>query len=287
MSEADIQIIHEREALRRGLAGTSGRVGVVLIQGPLHYRHLANITEAASQCEVVIAAALAGRDKANYLAAPEALDRPVEAEAQHIGKAGATYYFVPSVDDMYPYGAPALGVSTQGMPQLERTSVFTEEYFSGVIQFYAKLFSITGASDVYVSQKDLHELAGVRQFVRDFDVDIEVHPVMVPRDPDGLASDVVNHELDATQREQALAISKALYKGVQVAAATGSAQAVVDSTRAVLEEAEGVEIIEVALLDPLTLAPATVERGTATLLVLARVGGYVLSDNMLVVLRRL
>lgn len=286
MSEPDIQIIHERGALRDAIAARSGRVGLVLIQGPLHYRHLANVADAAQDCDTVIAVALTSRDQHNYLSAPEALDRPVEDEAPHLQRAGATVYFVPSVDDMFPYGAPLMGVATMAMEQLTRTSAFTDEYFAAVVHFYAKLIHIAAPTDIYVSQKDLQELAAVRQYVRDFDVDCAVHPVMLAREADGLASDPANLDLSEADRTRALALSRALYKGVQTAAETGSAATVLADTQRVLDDAEGVEAIHIDLLDPFTLQPAEVERGTATLLVVARVGGVLLSDNMLVVLRR-
>ncbi|MBD3690026.1 pantoate--beta-alanine ligase [Nanchangia anserum] len=286
MSEPEIQIIHERETLRETLAHRSGRVAMVLIQGPLHYRHLANIAEAARTCETIVAVALVSREQANYLAAPQALDRPVAAEAEHLERAGAAIYFVASVDDMFPYGAPMIAITSAQMEQLQRTSAYTDEYFAGVIHFYAKLINIARPSDIYVSQKDLQEVAALRQYVRDFDVDVEVHAVMLAREADGLAADPVNHELTEQQRTRALALSRALYRGVQVAASTGSAQAIVEATTAVLEEADGVDPIHVELLDPFTLSEASVERGTAVLLVVARVGSFTLSDNMLVVLRR-
>lgn len=286
MSESDIQIIHERESARSVLAERVGRVGCVLIQGPLHYRHLACVADAAQECSTVIAVALTSREKANYLAGPEALERPVEAEAEHLERAGADIYFVPSVDDMFPYGAPAVRIVTSLMEQLAATSVYTDEYFSGVVHFYAKLINILSPTDLYISQKDLQELAAVRQYVRDCDANVEIHAVMPARDADGLASDPANHELSEDDRTQALAISRALYRGVQVAAQTGSAHAVIEATREVLAEAEGLDVIHVVLLDPFTLTPARVERGTATLLVVARVGGTTLSDNMLVVLKR-
>lgn len=286
MGATTIRIMHERETLLAAREDARGRVGLIVIQGPLHYRHLAACDDAARECDLVIVCALTSRDEDNYVAAPQALDRPVEAEAEHLEAHGANIYFVPSLDDMYPFGAPSLTISTAAMPQLTETSLYTEAYFSGIVHFYAKLINIVRPSDIYVSQKDLHDLAALRQYVRDFDVPVDVRPVMLARENDGLASDVANHELSEEERTRAVALSRALYRGVQVAASTGSAQAVLEETRRVLEESEGVEIMSVDLLDPFTLSPASVERGTATLLVLARVGNVVLSDNMLVVLRR-
>lgn len=285
MSQTDIRIVHEREGLARTL--TDGRTRALLvILGPLHYRHLASVREAAAHCDEVVVAALTGTGESGYQAEPEPLVRPIDAEAHHLHKAGADVYFTPSLDDMYPYGRPRIAVDVTGMPQLAQISPFTENYFQGVAQFYGKLINVVRPTSVYISQKDIFDLAVVRQYVRDFDVPVEVEAVTAPREESGLVADPINHELSDAEYDHALAISQALYAGVQSAAATGSAQGVLATVRDYIEHARGVELIHADLLDPITLEPIVVERGTGCLVVVAKVGDHVLSDNMLVVLRR-
>lgn len=288
MSEPQISLIHERDALGRYLGEHPGTRALIILDGPLHYRHLANVREAARACDLVVVATLAGTTgtEQGYQQAPQPLKRPLAAECHHLAKAGADVYFAPGVDDVFPYGAPLVGVDFTNMGQLMRTSTRSEAYFQGITQFTVKMVNLVRPNTLFMSQKDVHEVAAARQYLRDFDIDTQVQAVSVPRESNGLASDPVNHQLSEVERDQARAISQALYAGVQEAAASGSASRIVQVTRGILEDAAGVDPIYVGLVDPFTLDTARVERATACLLAVARVGEYTLSDNMLVVIRK-
>ena len=110
----------------------------------------------------------------------------------------------------------------------------------------------------WFGRKDAQQVAVVKQLVRDLNLDVEIRVVETVRDPDGLALSSRNALLSPNEREQALAIHRAL--------ATHDAT----TARSVLSTA-GLEpdYVEVADLDGPTLAVA------------ARVGSVRLIDNVL------
>ncbi len=109
----------------------------------------------------------------------------------------------------------------------------------------------------WFGRKDAQQVAVVKQLVRDLNLDVEIRVVDTVRDADGLALSSRNALLSASEREQALAIPRAL-------ATRDAARA-----RSVLAAA-GLEpdYVEVADLDGPTLAIA------------ARVGSVRLIDNV-------
>jgi pantoate--beta-alanine ligase len=115
--------------------------------------------------------------------------------------------------------------------------------------------------------------------VQDLDFPVEVVPVPTVREPDGLALSSRNTYLTPSDREAALALSRALRAG---------AEAAVEGPSAVRRAARAVLVREpLVLVDYLVLVhPATLEdvpewyRGEALLAVAGRVGTTRLIDNM-------
>jgi pantoate--beta-alanine ligase len=130
-------------------------------------------------------------------------------------------------------------------------------------------------------EKDAQQLLAVRRMVRDLEVSVEVVGVPTVREDDGLALSSRNAYLSADERERALALSRALRAGA--AAADGGPQGVINAARQVLDEADGVVVDYLALVDPVTVdAVADDYSGHALLLVAARVGSTRLIDNQAV-----
>ena len=143
--------------------------------------------------------------------------------------------------------------------------------------------------------------------VRDLAVPLEIVPVDIRRESDGLAMSSRNAYLSPEQRHQALALSRALQAGRDAAAqATGSRPdpaAIRQAALASLEAADGVEIDYVALVAPDSFEdlagtglglprsePAGEDEGeglpaVGLLAVAARVGTTRLIDNTLIDLR--
>ena len=86
--------------------------------------------------------------------------------------------------------------------------------------------------------------------VRDLAVPVEIVPVDIRREPDGLAMSSRNAYLSAREREQALALSRALAAGREAARAGADAAGVRTAALEVLEKAPGVEVDYAAVVDP-------------------------------------
>jgi pantoate--beta-alanine ligase len=232
-----------------------GVVGLVPTMGALHGGHAALFAAARPACDVLVASLFVNpaqfSDEADLDRYPRDADRDAAYAAEH----GVDVLFAPPVEEMYPPGF-ATWVDPAGAAEGLEGS-YRPGHFRGVATVCVKLFNLVRPQIAWFGRKDAQQVAVVKQLVRDLGLPVEIRVVDTVRDPDGLALSSRNELLTPAEREQALAIPRALRTGDPEAA------------RAVLENA-GLQpdYVEVADFDG------------PTLLVAARVGATRLIDNV-------
>jgi pantoate--beta-alanine ligase len=221
--------------------------------GAFHEGHLSLIRAARKECETVVVSVFVNPAQ---FAAGEDFERYPRDEARDLRLAeeeGADIVFAPAPQELYPPGhqtwidVEELGAILEG--------VHRPGHFRGVATVCCKLFNIVRPERAYFGQKDAQQVAVIRRMVRDLNLDIEIRTLATVRDPDGLALSSRNVYLSPEEREQALALPKAL-------ATRDPRQA-----RALLNGLD-VDYLEVADFDPPVLAGAI------------RVGNTRLIDNV-------
>ncbi|MEW2261941.1 pantoate--beta-alanine ligase [Streptomyces sp. NPDC047853] len=193
-----------------------GRRAVVMTMGALHEGH-ATLVRAARD--------LAGRDgevvvtvfvNPLQFGAGEDLDRyprTLDADLEIAGQAGADVVFAPSVDEVYPGGEPEVRVTAGPMGErLEGAS--RPGHFDGMLTVVAKLLHLTRPDLALYGQKDAQQLALIRRMVRDLNFGVDIVGVPTVREEDGLALSSRNRYLTPQDRRTALALSQALFAGL-------------------------------------------------------------------------
>ena len=276
------RLVHTRDELRSALAGTTGEVGVVMSLGALHDGHRALIRAARTRCHVVVVTVFLNplqfapeEDLSRY---PRTLDADVAICAEE----SVDVVFAPDVDEVYPFGPPMVLVQAGVLGDvLEGAS--RPGHFDGVLTVVAKLLHITDPDVTFFGRKDAQQVLLVRRMVSDLDFPCEVVAVPTVREPSGLALSSRNGYLSDTDREVALALSRALRAGVD--AAPEGASAVRRAAADVVAAQPGVTVDYLVLVDPLTLHDVPDDfAGEALLAVAARVGSTRLIDNVTVAL---
>lgn len=207
-------LLHTAEALRA--RARAGRRAVVMTMGALHEGHATLIREARKiaglEGEVVVTVFVnplqfgAGEDLDRY---PRTLDADVKVAEQ----AGADAVFAPSVDEVYPGGEPQVRISAGPMGErLEGAS--RPGHFDGMLTVVAKLLHLTAPDVALYGQKDAQQLALIRRMVRDLNFGVEIVGVPTVREEDGLALSSRNRYLSPAARRTALALSRALFAGL-------------------------------------------------------------------------
>ncbi len=276
-----------REELATALsaARSAGRpVGFVPTMGALHAGHarLMQVAREHAPDGVVVVSIFVnplqfgeGEDLARY---PRTLDEDLVTCAG----AGVDVVFAPEVDDLYPDGA--LRVSVEPGPLATVLEGKTRPgHFAGVLTVVAKLFGLVRPDVAVFGEKDYQQLALLRRMAHDLDLPVEIVGAETEREPDGLAMSSRNRFLDEEQRSQAVSLSLTL-RAAREAAQYG-VDVALDSARAVLREAQGVDLDYLEITDPqLEPLPDDVPDGTeGRILIAARIGATRLIDNLPIV----
>jgi pantoate--beta-alanine ligase len=193
---------------------------------------------------------------------------------------GVDLVFAPPVDEVYPAGfASAVEVgdltdTLEGDPRQRG-----REHFRGVTTLVAKLLNMVGPDVAFFGQKDAQQALVIRKLVRDLDFDVRIEVCPTVRDADGLALSSRNTYLSPSEREQALALSRALRAAeTLVAGGEVDGSAVLGVARNELAAA-GIEPDYLELRSATDLSPVERVNGSTLLAVAARVGRARLIDN--------
>jgi pantoate--beta-alanine ligase len=275
-----------RAELRRALAAASaGRaesrpVAFVPTMGALHAGHVSLMerarVEAGSDGVVVVSIFV----NPTQFGPHEDLDRyprTLDADLEACAAAGVDVVFTPTVEEMYPRGLATDAVTVDPGPAgdvLEGAS--RPGHFAGVLTVVAKLFGLVRPDVAVFGEKDYQQLALIRRMAADLCLGVDVVGGETVREADGLAMSSRNRYLDAEQRADAVALSRALF-AAQEAAHLGVDGALA-AARAELRRTHLVDLDYLEVTAP-DLGPAP-DRGPARMLVAARVGSTRLIDNV-------
>jgi pantoate--beta-alanine ligase len=228
----------------------AGLVGLVPTMGALHAGHLSLLAAARAECDTVVMSLFVNPTQFSEAKDLDSYPRNEEKDVAAAAEAGVDVIFAPTAGEMYPEGFQTWVEVSELGSILE--GAFRPGHFRGVATVCLKLFTIVRPDVVYFGQKDAQQVAVLRRMVRDLALELELRALPTVRDDDGLALSSRNQLLSSDEREQALALPRAL--------------ATRDPHRArSLLNGLAVDYVEVAPFDPPVLA-AAVRVGTTRLI---------------------
>ncbi len=189
-------------------------IGLVPTMGYLHDGHKSLIEKSAAQNDVTIVSVFVNPTQFGVNEDLDSYPRDIERDKTAAEESGADVIFHPEPSDMYPEG-----YGTYVSVDSDITKILCGKsrptHFRGVATVVTKLFNITAADRAYFGQKDAQQLAVIMRMVSDLNMNIEIVPCPIVREPDGLAMSSRNTYLSPTERIEALVISKALREAGQ------------------------------------------------------------------------
>jgi pantoate--beta-alanine ligase len=269
-----------REALLP--AGRAGRVvGLVPTMGFLHAGHVSLLEVARERSDVVVMSLFVnptqfceGEDLDSY-------PRDEERDLAMAAEAGVNIVFAPAAEEVYPDGFSTL-VEVEGLTDVlcGDPSRRGAAHFRGVTTVVAKLLNMADPDLVFFGQKDAQQAIVIRRMTRDLDFRAKVVVIPTVREPDGLALSSRNAYLDASERQHATALSRALETARSQAA--HGVDSALNAARDVLTAA-GIEpeYLEARYTDDLGVAESFNGR-PVLVAVAARVGKARLIDNVVI-----
>ncbi len=279
-----LQVLRDRHAMRawsRAQRAAGRRVGFVPTMGYLHDGHLSLVDAARERCDVVVASIYVNPTQ---FAPHEDFGVYPRDEAGDLAKLrarGCAVVFAP--DDLYERGrdgAPPhetwITVEHLSLPLCGQSRPI---FFRGVATVVAKLFNIVEPDVAVFGRKDFQQLRVIERMVRDLDVPVEIVPMPIVREADGLAMSSRNVRLSPDERQRAVAIPRALEEAQRrLAEGERDAEALRQGIRERVEAAGG-RVDYVELVDSARLTPLTVVDVPAVLAVAAHFGSVRLIDN--------
>jgi pantoate--beta-alanine ligase len=253
-------------------------IGLVPTLGALHAGHASLIRAAADSCRQVAVSIFVNPTQFGPNEDYTRYPRTFEADCALAQAKGATAIFAPSVEEVYPKGT-ATFVEVEGLSErLDGKS--RPGHFRGVATVVSKLLIAAEPDCAFFGQKDAAQVAVLRRMVVDLRIGTEIVVCPIIREPDGLALSSRNIYLSATERAQALTLSRAVRCAEElVAHGERNATVLLESARAIFAAEPSVRVDFIDLVDWATLEPVESAAPGVLFAVAAWVGATRLIDN--------
>ena len=245
-----IQTIQELRTELDALRKQGKSIGLVPTMGALHEGHASLVKRAVAENDVVVVSDFVNPTQFNDPNDLIKYPRTLDADCALLEKEGAHIVFAPSVEEVYP--EPDTRTFSYAPLDTVMEGKYRPGHFNGVCQIVSKLFMMVEPDKAYFGEKDFQQLAIIREMVKQMEFPLQIVGCPIVREKDGLALSSRNARLSEEQRQQALNISKTLFKSLEWAAGHS-----VEETQQFVEksiaEAEGLELEYFEIVDGVTL----------------------------------
>ena len=225
-----IHTIKDLQAELTVLRAQGKKVGLVPTMGALHVGHASLVKRSVSENGVTVVSVFVNPTQFNDKNDLAKYPRTLDADCRLLEDCGAAFAFAPSVEEMYPQ--PDTREFSYAPLDTVMEGVFRPGHFNGVCQIVSKLFDAIQPDRAYFGEKDFQQLAIIREMVRQMNYKLEIVGCPIVREEDGLALSSRNKRLSAQERENALNISRTLFKS-----RTFATSHTVSETQKMVEEA--------------------------------------------------
>lgn len=206
--------ISDMQAEMQKLKQSGLTIGFVPTMGYLHEGHMTLMRQARRENDIVVLSVFVNPLQFGPNEDFDAYPRDLDHDQKVAEEAGVDYMFFPAVEEMYPR---ELSVS---VVVKKRTNVLCGKsrpgHFDGVATVLTKLFSIVQPNKAYFGLKDAQQVAVVSGLVEDFHFPIELVPVDIVREEDGLAKSSRNVYLSDKERNQSPTLYQSLLMAQQM-----------------------------------------------------------------------
>ncbi|WP_251942414.1 pantoate--beta-alanine ligase [Staphylococcus sp. Marseille-Q5304] len=176
-------------------------IGFVPTMGSLHEGHLEMMKQSASENDITVVSIFVNplqfgpnEDLDNY-------PRDIDSDFEKAQSVGVDYVFYPSEQEMYPE-RPTIEVKAGELATVLEGKQ-RPGHFDGVVTVVNKLFNIVRPQRAYFGKKDAQQLAIVEKMVDDFNQQVQIVPIDIIREADGLAKSSRNVYLTEQERTEA------------------------------------------------------------------------------------
>lgn len=273
------ETVQELRAAIATLRADGDLVGFVPTMGALHEGHLSLARTLKTHARIRVCSIFVNPTQFNDPKDYEAYTVNLERDKELLAQEGVDILFAPRVDEIYPPGFQ----STVSVSEVSKPfeGALRPGHFTGVATVVCILFNAVNPDFAIFGEKDFQQLALIERMVIDLKINVRILRGALVRDSDGLALSSRNARLSSKGREHALLISRGLFAARDAfRGGERRASALEGIVRTHIEEMPNPLIDYITLVDEATLAPQELASGACRILVVARVDGVRLLDNI-------
>lgn len=183
-------------------------IGLVPTMGALHDGHLKMIKQSIEENDITAVSIFVNPLQFGPNEDFDDYPRPFESDLEKLKQIGVDYVFHPTVEEMYP-GELEMTITVGRLAQVLEGKK-RPGHFDGVVTVVNKLFNIIQPTRAYFGKKDAQQLAIIEKMVEDFNHSVQIIPIDIVREADGLAKSSRNIYLTEEERKEAVHLSKSL-----------------------------------------------------------------------------
>lgn len=177
------------------------KIGFVPTMGALHQGHISLVKKSKEENDVTIVSVFVNPTQFNNAEDLKKYPRTQEADIQILENSGCDAVFFPSVEDIYPKGENSDEFNFEGIEN-QMEGKFRPGHFNGVATVVKRFFEIVQPQKAYFGEKDFQQLRIIQELVKKLNFPLEIIPVPIMREDDGLAMSSRNTRLTKEMREE-------------------------------------------------------------------------------------
>jgi len=248
-----MKIVKSIDELRKDLKGykLEGKsIGLVPTMGFLHEGHASLIRKARAENDIVVVSDFINPIQFGPKEDLKTYPRDLESDSKLCENIGVDFIFAPEASEMYHDRKTFVDIEdmSNNLCGAKRPG-----HFRGVCTVCTKLFNITGADRAYFGQKDAQQVAIIKKVVFDLNIPIEIIPCPIVREDDGLALSSRNTYLSVKERKAALCLSRAIFKGEELAKNGASVSEVLEKMKEIISSEKLAKIDYISAVDLATM----------------------------------
>ena len=262
--------------LKQTLKEQNGKVGFVPTMGALHDGHLTLMRESVANNDHTIVSIfvnptqfLVGEDLDKY-------PRDEEGDRLKCKDVGVDAIFMPT--PMMMYSEDELSIKAPNIRGFVLEGYNRPTHFDGVLQVVLKLFNLVKPTNGYFGKKDAQQLLLIKHMVDRLFLDINIVPMEIVREDDGLAMSSRNVYLSSEQRIEALKISKSLFFAKELIDKGEICYNIIKQN--IVESLNPLDIEYVQIVTTDLKIADKIQRGNTIILIAVKIGNTRLIDNI-------
>jgi pantoate--beta-alanine ligase len=274
-------IVKTRENLRKTreiLQKEAKTIGFVPTMGALHQGHIALVTAAKKENDLVVCSVFVNPTQFNNSADLAKYPRTIEADIEKLEAGSCDILFLPEVAEMYTENEVAKKYNL-GYLETILEGKFRAGHFQGVCTIVDKLLAAVKPTTLYLGSKDYQQCMVVKKMMETEHSQIKLAIVETVREKTGLAMSSRNMRLNDEEKETAANIFKTL-QNIKSNVKSGELKSIKnEASKMLVDNGFEVDYIEIALAENLELVEHWDGKSKLVALVAATLGQVRLIDN--------